>query len=138
MLFVGREFSVFGGRSPAALRRARNSNMRTLIARRPVARQSSDRYAVVAPVASAVAFNAIVRPTILLPVLLVNPSTSGLFCARCAATTCPTLLDFERRMESRRSINMIPGRTEISASTAIENTSKVGSKGTFNSKRVFK
>jgi hypothetical protein len=37
MLFVGREFSVFGGRSPAALRRARNSNMRTLIARRPVA-----------------------------------------------------------------------------------------------------
>ena len=66
-----------------------------------------------AAAASAVAFDSIVRPTIVLPVSLVNPSASGLFCTRRAATTCPALLAFELRMESRRSINMIPGRTEI-------------------------
>jgi hypothetical protein len=52
----------------------------------------------------------IVWPTIVLPVLLVNPSASGgLSCTRRAITTCPALLAFELRIESSRSSNMNAG-----------------------------
>jgi hypothetical protein len=53
------------------------------------------------------------RPAIVLPVLLVEPSARGLFCAGSAVTTCPVLLAFELRIESRRGSKMIPGRNEI-------------------------
>ena len=66
-----------------------------------------------AAAASAVAFDSIVRPTIVLPVLLVDPSASGMFCTRRAVTACPALSAFELRIEPGRSSNMIPGRTEI-------------------------